>query len=155
VQQGRRRAADPIAEFWSRRRAAIAGHVRDQRISRGWSQAKLAEELSLVTGGVVDLDPTAITRIESGERGLDAVELLGLARAFRIEERELVAAATAIDMHVSELSRIVQEIAEATDRLQELERMRTWHEQSIEELQAGAADDPDQAAVTKPKRGKR
>ena len=63
------------------REMAFARCVREFRIAFGWTQVRLAEEVRLRG---VTLHPTAITRIESGQRRVSLDEAVALADALII-----------------------------------------------------------------------
>lgn len=65
--------------------------IRNAREELGWSQARLASELSQIG---MPLDPTAITRIESGQRSVRAEELWALAAVLREDVEGLLIVAT-------------------------------------------------------------
>jgi transcriptional regulator with XRE-family HTH domain len=118
----------------------IGQNIRERRISLDLSQAGLAQELAVVTASVVSLDPSAVGRVESGERGLDAVELLAMARVFHVEPGELLVPTEPLEQHITAL-------ADTEQQIRELERQREWHERSIRALSA------DDAPETPRKRG--
>ncbi len=60
----------------------IGSRVRFQRKERGLSQAELAR--------VLDVDETAVSKIENGKRGLAAAELAQLCERFQIRSEDLL-----------------------------------------------------------------
>ncbi|KAA1426473.1 helix-turn-helix domain-containing protein [Nocardioides antri] len=65
----------------------FAARVRSERERQGLSQARVADRMRLVG---VDIDATAITRIERGERRVRLNEAVALAQALQLELQELV-----------------------------------------------------------------
>jgi len=65
----------------------FAKRLREQRTRRGWSQTMLADRMR--TEGV-DLHPTAITRMESGERGIRLNEAVAAAAALTVPLEHLL-----------------------------------------------------------------
>ncbi len=63
-------------------RARLARRLRLARESAAVTQARAAEAL--------DLDPTAVAKIESGARQVDAVEIAALARLYRVRLNSLL-----------------------------------------------------------------
>lgn len=66
----------------------LAWHIKVQRQDRGWSQAELAERLAAAG---LPLHATAVTRIESGKRGISLNEFVQIATAFEVSPEELIA----------------------------------------------------------------
>jgi len=66
-----------VMEVAYRTRQEVAGRIRELREERDISQRKLA--------GIVGLDPAAMNRIESGERGLSTGELVAIAEALQVD----------------------------------------------------------------------
>ena len=60
----------------------LARRIRGARQQRGWSQGRLAEEVGLAQ--------SAISRIETGERSVDSLELAAIARALRVSPLDLL-----------------------------------------------------------------
>lgn len=71
----------------------VRHYVRELREGLGWSQARLARELADLG---MQLDATAITRIESGKRGVRIEEAWALAAALRTELDGLVPTLTTV-----------------------------------------------------------
>jgi transcriptional regulator with XRE-family HTH domain len=63
-------------------RTDLGQSIAARRQELGLTQSQLGEEAGL--------DQTVISRIESGQRGLDALELVSLARALEIEVTDLL-----------------------------------------------------------------
>jgi transcriptional regulator with XRE-family HTH domain len=70
--------------------ACFAQRLRERREALGWSQTALAEALRAGTGGLLKLDPTAITRIERGNRTVGLNEAVGFATVLGVGLDELV-----------------------------------------------------------------
>lgn len=64
----------------------VGARLRDLRRSKGWSQRQLAEALD----GDVKLDPSAITRIERGERSIKLREAAAIANVLDVGIYQLV-----------------------------------------------------------------
>jgi transcriptional regulator with XRE-family HTH domain len=77
------------------RSAAVAANVRRLRTARAWTQSRLAEDLAGELGN--RRDPTAITRIEKGNRAVTLDEAFALAAVFGVTVDQL---ATATDCDV-------------------------------------------------------
>lgn len=60
----------------------FAEAMRTERVTKGWSQRKLAEELEAASG--LKLDPSAMTRMENGQRELKLNEAVAIARVLKI-----------------------------------------------------------------------
>ncbi|MDV7197027.1 helix-turn-helix transcriptional regulator [Rhodococcus kroppenstedtii] len=60
----------------------FAQAVKEARINKGWSQRKLVEELERVTG--FKLDPSAMTRMENGQRDVKLDEAEALSRVLEM-----------------------------------------------------------------------
>lgn len=56
--------------------------MRNERVKKGWSQRKLAEELEAASG--LKLDPSAMTRMENGQREMKLNEAVAIARVLGI-----------------------------------------------------------------------
>ncbi|OBB79279.1 helix-turn-helix domain-containing protein [Mycolicibacterium peregrinum] len=64
----------------------VGANIRDLRNKKGWSQRQLAEALQ----GDLRLDPSAVTRIERGERGIKLREASAIAAALDVALYQLV-----------------------------------------------------------------
>lgn len=60
----------------------FAEAMRNERSKKGWSQRKLAEELETASG--LKLDPSAMTRMENGQREMKLNEAVAIARVLGI-----------------------------------------------------------------------
>lgn len=60
----------------------FAEAMRNERVNKGWSQRKLAEELETASG--LKLDPSAMTRMENGQREMKLNEAVAIARVLGI-----------------------------------------------------------------------
>lgn len=73
----------------------FAARVREERERRGWSQATLAGKLA--EAGLT-LHSTAITRIESGERGVSLDDAATIAEVFGLSVSAMTASAAGADL---------------------------------------------------------
>ncbi|QZH66937.1 helix-turn-helix domain-containing protein [Mycolicibacterium farcinogenes] len=64
----------------------VGANIRDLRNKKGWSQRQLAESLQ----GDLRLDPSAITRIERGERSIKLREAAAIADALEVALYQIV-----------------------------------------------------------------
>ncbi|MFN8152163.1 MAG: helix-turn-helix transcriptional regulator [Solirubrobacterales bacterium] len=62
----------------------LAGAIRELREERGLSQRELAD--------LLELDPSAMNRIEKAERGVSTGELVGIAEALGVDVNQLLCA---------------------------------------------------------------
>lgn len=69
--------------------ARLARRLKKQREQRGWTQIRFAVEMGQLTG--IHLDPTAITRIERGERSVRLNEAVAIAMTLDLLLDELIA----------------------------------------------------------------
>jgi transcriptional regulator with XRE-family HTH domain len=98
--------------------------LREEREQRGWTQAELAGRSG--TG----LHPTAVTRIERGERGVSLNEALAFAAALGVSLGELTnVAARSVEARVRELA---ERVAEIDERIRDLQFERIA---AVDELQ--------------------
>lgn len=70
---------DPVRNWPEAIAAGTAARIKSRRMGLGWSQRHLAGELSIIG---FTLDPSAVTRVESGDRSVKAEELWALAHVF-------------------------------------------------------------------------
>ncbi len=75
--------ADEVAD-------AFASGVREARAIRGWTQVDLAQHLA---ESGVRLDPTAITRLERGDRGVRVGEAFAIAQALGLSIEDVLSRA--------------------------------------------------------------
>lgn len=75
--------------------AVLGRKIAELRRAHGWSQAQLARSLETVLHRT--MDPTAITRMEKGQRPFLVHELVELARLFGIEPADLLTSLSPID----------------------------------------------------------
>lgn len=64
--------------------------IREERERRGWSQEQLATNVRWRTSGRVSLHPTAVTRLEKGQRSISLDEAVAFALALGLTVSELI-----------------------------------------------------------------
>lgn len=67
----------------------VGSNVKRKRQAAGWSQAELAERLAAELGKA-KIDPTTITRMESGARPTTVAEIDALGRVFGVSFKEFI-----------------------------------------------------------------
>jgi|SRR5579864_2579875 len=107
-------------------RSGIGQSIAARRQERGLTQSQLGE--------AAGLDQTVISRIESGQRGLDALELVSLSRALEVEIVDLLLPNTPADRAEVLAYRLRQEdpgVAEALAWVDRFIANLTWLESEV------------------------
>ncbi len=98
-------------------RPTFASRVRQIREGLGWSQEELARRLAEIG---LRLDPTAITRIERGDRAVRIEEAVAIAQALRSPLNALLQPVDGIEFdHVSTLMRRYEQLSVMRAKAQE------------------------------------
>ena len=66
----------------------ISGNIRQLRIEKGWSQKKLFEKLEQEA---VYVCRGSVSRIESAERSVSDIEIVGFCKVFRVSVKRIFA----------------------------------------------------------------
>ncbi len=97
--------------------ATFASRVRQSREGRGWTQEELARHLAEVG---LRLDPTAITRIERGDRAVRIEEAVAIAAALRTPLNALLQPVDGVEWdHVNSLMRRYEQLSVTRAKAQE------------------------------------
>ncbi|MGI8869234.1 MAG: helix-turn-helix domain-containing protein [Mycobacteriales bacterium] len=120
----------------------FAARIRFERNRRDWSQERLAKELRELPVNAVDLDPTAITRIERGTRAIRLAEAAGFADVFGLTVTQMTETDNWLALYVAMALTTCTEAEAELDRLSIRNTFLEKHAAAVQVIQAAQEGRP-------------